>query len=204
MKRLLIGLVVGAFLVAPVYSDFDYSQFDNMEIEELETVNDKLEKIIAQKKYDSGEYPWRFDKYYENETYEIGDEWIVTGLWKFKIESVEETSSGIDTVDPKPDVMYLVTFSFENLGYTYKTDGLRFWLWSDASVTDSDGEIGTCISENGTDIPGTAIPDELPIGAHCSATEAVGLKHPGDFYLTVSKSGNELDEHVATFHLKVD
>ena len=94
-------------------------------------------------------------------------------------------------------------FTYENIGYIDKPEGLRFWLHFDAAISDSDGEIGDCYAENDHKIPNTAVPDQLPVGSHCTVTEAIGVNHKGDLTLTVNKQGNNRDHHVAVFYLPI-
>ena len=207
MKKGIVAMVMCGILgmSVPVMADFDYSQLDSMTLEELESLQSKLDKKIADVKYETGEYPWKkLETYFDRNVYQLGDTWEVAGLWRLTFDSITETTEGIDSIKETPEALYLVTFTVENIGYTKDASGLKFWLGFDAAASDVDGELGKCYLENDVKIPGIGMPEQLPIGARSTSTEAIGVKHRGDVTVTVHKTGNEFDEHVAVFVLKVD
>lgn len=52
-----------------------------------------------------------------NKEYRIGDTWTVDGQWNITINSVRETSERNQYSDKNPTSVYIVTYTYENLGY---------------------------------------------------------------------------------------
>lgn len=129
--------------------------------------------------------------------YQIGDTWKVKGLWTLKITSVQETNERNPYSDKKPKAVYIVTYTYKNLGY--KNDYLEgLYLSLDERIVDSKGKMGYSY-------PGdvTYYPQMAPIGATCKAQVCIGVDNPGDFKIYVDEYGNNLDKHSAVFNAKV-
>lgn len=130
--------------------------------------------------------------------YQIGETWKVKGLWTLKINSVEETSDRNEFSDKKPKAVYIVTYTYKNLGYKSDImDGL--YLSINDKVVDAKGKMGYSY-------PGDVAyyPQETPIGATCKAQVCIGVDNPGSFKLYVDEYGNNYDKHSAVFNVKVD
>lgn len=122
--------------------------------------------------------------------YNMKETWTVAGQWKLRIDSVKKTNERNPYSDLNPAAVYIVTFSYENIGYRDKwgfMDGLYFIM--DDKIVDSAGHMGYSY-------PGdiTYYPQEVPIGAKCTAQVCIGVSHPGDFYLYVEQyDGNDVN-----------
>ena len=142
-------------------------------IAELEAQVAELEKTVADlqeelSKYTSGT---------EQEEYGIGETWTVPGQWSLTINSVEETTDRNEFADQNPAAVYIVTYTYENIGYEDDL-GIMDGLYIDLSdgIMDSTGKMGYSY-------PGdiTLYPQETPVGGTCEAQSCIGVDNPGDF-----------------------
>lgn len=107
------------------------------------------------------------------QTLKVGDTWNVEGQWKLTIHSVTPTQSRNQYAEKKPAEVFLLTYSYENIGYYndfYDEDKLFFDLNpdGDASVIDSAGVMAYSYP---ADKNGYA--QETPNGAKCSNAQAI-------------------------------
>lgn len=122
--------------------------------------------------------------------YNMGETWTVDGQWKLRVDSVKKTNERNPYSDLNPAAVYIVTFTYENLGYRDDLgimNGLYFCM--DNNIVDSAGYMGYSY-------PGeiTYYPQETPIGAKCRGQVCIGVSHPGDFYLYVDQyDGNGIN-----------
>lgn len=130
-------------------------------------------------------------------TYGIGDTWTVDGQWSLTITGVTETKDRNQFSEKNPGAVYIVDYTYTNIGYSRYNDGLYF------SVDDT---IVDCAGIMGYGYPGNIVnyPKETPIGATCNAQACIGVDNPGDFLLYVSKYDNNGEKQSATFEVNVD
>ena len=123
----------------------------------------------------------------EDEVQEIkvGETWTVDGLWKVTINSVKETEERNSYDDRNPEAVYIVDYTYENLGYeendNFIVNGLRIDLGLGGvsnQIVDSDGEIGYAY-----DLVGLTSPENIPVGVRVTAQVAIGVNHEGTFTL---------------------
>lgn len=129
--------------------------------------------------------------------YQIGDTWKVNNEWSVKINSVEETQDRNQFSEKTPKAVYIVTYTYKNLGYDREDwDGL--YLNIDDRIVDAKGYMGYSY-------PATRayFPQEVPIGASCKAQVCVGVDHPGNFKLYVEEYDSNETEQKAIFNVKV-
>ncbi len=125
--------------------------------------------------------------------FHIGETWTVDGLWTVTVESIEETQDRNPYAENNPAAVYLVTYTYTNIGYEEEGwDGL--FLCFD-QIVDSTGFMGY-------DYPGDTVyyAQEVPVGATCRAQACIGVDNAG---LPVKASivkydANEV-KHSATF-----
>ncbi len=125
----------------------------------------------------------------------IGDTWTVDGQWKLTINSVQETFDRNPYSDKKPEAVYLVTYTYENLGYEDSfLDGL--FISIDDSIVDNAGKMGYSY-------PGDQqkYAQETPIGATCEAQACIGVDNAGSFKIYVDKYDGNGNKHKAIFNL---
>lgn len=73
--------------------------------------------------------------------YKIGETWVVEGQWELTVDSVEEVQERNEFSDKQPQAVYIVTYTYENLGYESEySDGL--YLSMEDSIVDSAGKMG--------------------------------------------------------------
>lgn len=136
-------------------------------------------------------------------TYNIGQTWKVPGQWSLKINSVTEMDERNSYSDVYPDAVYLIDYTYENLGYTSDfMDGLFIDLCSiDSKIIDSQGYIGY-------DYPNcpTYYPQEIPVGAKCHAQSCIGVDHKGNLkiYMDMYAGNNYSKKYSAIFNIKVN
>jgi len=137
---------------------------------------------------------------------ELGEEWVVDGQWKLKIDSVVSTSERNQFSDKNPEQVVTVTYSYENLGYEAElgiSNGLCFYLEPNinATVVDAEGEVAYSY-------PGEIIktPQDTPVGAKClGAQSCIGLNNKSDeITMTISQYDENGDEQKVKYTLKVD
>lgn len=124
----------------------------------------------------------------------LGETWIVEGKWKLKITSVKETKERSKYADTDPNVVYIIDYTYENLGCS---DGL-YIDFSQSSFVDSKNNVGEIYF-----YADTKDPQNAPVGAKCKAQIAVGLETPGNFKIHFSDYDDNANEHKAVFNLKV-
>lgn len=130
--------------------------------------------------------------------YQIGDTWKVKGLFSLKINSVEETTDRNPYDDHNPKAVYIVTYTYKNLGYTDTTMGGLYISLGD-KIVDAKGSMGY-------EYPGdvTYYPKATPIGATCKAQVCIGVDHAGDFKLYVDEYDSDyINKYSAVFDIKV-
>lgn len=135
-----------------------------------------------------------------NEEYGIGDTWSVDGQFKFTINSVEETSERQKSGDKSPDAVYIINYTYENLGYEGAVlDGL-YMDPSAQSIVDSSGEVGY-----GYYLVGYNEPKQAPVGAHCNAQVSIGVNHKGNFKIYMeeyySNGNGGFNKETAVFNI---
>lgn len=124
----------------------------------------------------------------------VGETWTVDGQWSFTINSIEETADRNEFSDKAPAAVYLVSFTYKNIGYEDENgimDGLYFSM--DDTVVDSAGNMGYSYPNDFT------MPQETPIGASCTAQSCIGVDNAGTIKLYVTKYDGEGVKQEATF-----
>lgn len=134
-------------------------------------------------------------------SYKIGAVWEVPGQWKVTINSVTETNYRNEYSDLKPDAVYMIDFTYENIGYVDKS-GLMNGLFIDfdlSTIIDSEGYTGYSY-------PGdiTNYAKEIPVGAKCQAQSCIGVSHKGNFKLYYSAFDGNNVERNAIFEINID
>lgn len=128
--------------------------------------------------------------------FEMGETWTVDGQWELTVDSIEETGDRNEYSDQDPAAVYIVSYTYKNIGYNDANgimDGLYFSL--DDQIVDSEGSMGYSY-------PGEVqkYPQETPVGANCSAQVCIGVDHAGTpiRLSVIAYDGNETKQS-ATF-----
>lgn len=127
--------------------------------------------------------------------YAAGETWTVDGQWSLTVDSIEETQERNEYDDRNPGAVYIVSYTYENLGYTDPVipEGGLFFGMSDG-IVDSNGVMGY-------DYPVSVsqTPKETPIGATCHAQSCIAVENPGTVTLNVQSIDSTETLQRATF-----
>lgn len=137
------------------------------------------------------------------QTYNMGQTWTVPGQWKFTINSVTEMSERNPYSSTNPAAVYLVDYTYENIGYhSSDFDGL-FMSLGLYKYIDSQGYTGYTYPNSPT-----YYPEEIPVGAKCRAQECIGVNHKGNFKIYIDQYSDngysDSDKYSAIFNVTVN
>ena len=125
--------------------------------------------------------------------FNMGETWTVDGMWSVTVTGVTETADRNQFSDKTPSAVYIVDYSYTNIGYEDDfMDGLYISL--DDTIVDSAGSMGYTYPNDVTNYP-----QETPVGATCNAQVCIGVDNPGAFKITVNKYDSNSDKQKATF-----
>lgn len=137
MKKKIFAILLAGTLVLssspPVFADEKDDKIEQLEaqISEMQKTIDELQKQLDEAS--SGA------KSTSQDTYKIGESYVVEGQWKITVDSVETTDDRNEYSDKNPAAVYLVTYTYENLGYDDDImNGLYISL--DDGIVDSAGK----------------------------------------------------------------
>lgn len=129
--------------------------------------------------------------------FRTGETWTVDGQWSLTINGVTEITARNQYSELAPAAVYLVDYTYTNLGYEDEySDGL--FMSIEDCVVDNVGFMAYSY-------PGdqTYYAQETPVGATCKAQECIGVFHPGNLQFVVTKyDGNDV-RHSACFYIEV-
>ncbi len=133
--------------------------------------------------------------------YLVGETWTVDGQWALTIDSITETADRNEYYEKTPTQVFLIDFTYENLGYQDKKglmEGLFFDL-SSGQIIDSKGFMGYSY-------PGDIIhqAEETPVGAKCRAQECIGVDNEStEIKIILSKYDDSGTSQEAAFILPI-
>lgn len=138
------------------------------------------------------------------QTLKVGDTWTVDGQWSLTIHSVTPTSNRNPYSDKNPAQVFLVTFSYQNIGYYnnfYNEDKLFFDLEpnGDATYVDSNGELAYTYPADQT-----GYAQETPQGAKCTNAQAVVAVNNISNTLTMTLEKNDSNGNKQTVKYILD
>ena len=193
MKRKWAILLAAALAMTAPLAAFADEKDDRIAELESEVEDLKAQVVDLQKQLDEAlaKTPAATDQ----ESYKIGDTWVVDGQWKLTVTSVEETAERNEYADTDPAAVYLVTYEYENLGY--EADGWNgLFLSLEDGIVDAEGSMGYSY-------PGdvTKYAQETPVGAKCTAQSCIGVEHAGDFQIHFSMYDGNGKEQKAVFDI---
>lgn len=196
-KKLAALLILSAVLSSGTVV---YADAKDDRIAELETQVEDLQATISDLESQIEELKAANPSSTNQDVYKIGDTWIVEGQWKLTVNSVEETAARNEFADTDPAAVYIITYTYENIGYEDE-DGIMDGLFIDLSdgIVDAAGKMGHSY-------PGdTALyAQETPVGASCEAQSCIGVDNPGDFEIHFSTYDGTNNEQKAVFSLAVE
>ena len=132
------------------------------------------------------------------DSYAIGETWVVNGQWKLTVKSVEATDSRNEYADTDPAAVYIVTYEYENIGY--EADG-----WNGLFLSLEDGIVDNA-GKMGYSYPGdiTMYAQETPVGATCEAQACIGVDNAGSFKINFSNYDGTGTEQKAIFDISIE
>lgn len=129
-------------------------------------------------------------------TYKIGETWAVDGQWLVTVTGVTETSERNQYSEKDPGAVYIVDYTYTNVGYV-KEDRDGLFLDLEGAIVDSAGIIGDTYPNSYT------YPSETPVAATCNAQLCICVENPGDFKIVYSKLDGNNQRQTATFEIAV-
>ena len=195
MKKKIFAILLAGTLVLssspPVFADEKDDKIEQLEaqISEMQKTIDELQKQLDEAS--SGA------KSTSQDTYKIGESYVVEGQWKITVDSVETTDDRNEYSDKNPAAVYLVTYTYENLGYDDDAmNGLYISL--EDGIVDSFGKMGYSY-------PGdiSMYPQETPVGAFCQAQACIGVDNAGDFKINFYTYDSNGQKQSAIFEINV-
>lgn len=129
----------------------------------------------------------------ETQEFSVGDTWEVDGLFKVTVNSVEESDYRNEFDESDPGAVYLITYTYENIGISDE-----LYVDMESQIVDSSGKMGSSY-------PGDyeLYPQSVPVGANCEAQACIAVENPGAFKDYVSIYDDDYNEYSAIFNLDV-
>lgn len=193
-KKIFVLLLTGTLVLSaspPVFADEKDDKIEQLEaqIVEMQKTIDDLQKQLDEASPKN--------KSTSQDTYKIGETYTVEGQWKITVDSVEATDSRNEYSDKTPAAVYLVTYTYENLGYDDDImNGLCISL--EDGIVDSTGKMGYSY-------PGdvSMYPQEAPIGASCQAQACIGVDNAGSFKINFYTYDSNGQKQSAVFEINL-
>lgn len=193
-KKIFVLLLTGTLVLSaspPVFADEKDDKIEQLEaqIVEMKKTIDDLQKQLDEASPKN--------KSTSQDTYKIGETYTVEGQWKITVDSVEATDSRNEYSDKTPAAVYLVTYTYENLGYDDDImNGLYISL--EDGIVDSTGKMGYSY-------PGdvSMYPQETPIGASCQAQACIGVDNAGSFKINFYTYDSNGQKQSAVFEINL-
>ena len=133
----------------------------------------------------------------ETKGLKIGETWTVDGQWSITITGVKETDKRNKYSSRNPEKVYVVEYTYTNLGYENDImDGLYISL--DDMIVDNAGMMGYQYS-----MELDSYPQPIQIGETITVQTGIGVQHAGDFSITLSMYDTHKNKQRETFRIKV-
>jgi len=195
MKKKLFVLLLASTLAlsssSSVFADKKDDKIAELEkqVTEMQQTIDKLQRQLDEAQISSEST--------SQDTYKIGETYVVEGQWKITVNSITATDDRNEYSDKNPAAVYLVTYTYENLGYDDDIiNGLYISL--DDGIVDSAGKMGYSY-------PGdiSMYPQETPVGASCQAQACIGVDNAGSFKINFYNYDGNGQKQSAVFEIDV-
>jgi|GEM_PF-1437367 prophage lp2 protein 7 len=187
-----LGSYIISYTIVDAIQDKDTPAGGHTNIEPDATTQSVESEQITTPVVDSEDHP-------EKTEFKIGETWTVEGQWELTVTDISETSDRNEFSDKSPAAVYIVSFTYKNLGYTDANgimDGL--YLVLDDSVVDSEDFMGYSYPGDITDYP-----QETPVGASCKGQVCIGVDNAGlPIKLNVSQYDGDEIYRTAAFVLE--
>lgn len=130
--------------------------------------------------------------------YEIGQKWTLPGQWEVTIDSIEETAERNQYSERKPAAVYIINYTYKNLGYT-GNNGKGLFITPYEKIIDCKGKPGYIYPLG---VKNTA--KATAIGDTCKAQVVVGVDNKGDFITHVIQYDSSLVSQKTPFYIDID
>lgn len=188
MKKKLVSLLIaGTMILSPIniYADEKDDRIAELEAQ-VADLQKQLEEALS-----------KVPSATNQSEYKIGETWVVENQWKVTVNSVEETSDRNEYSDKQPAAVYILNYTYENIGYEDDyMDGLFISL--DTGIVDSAGKMGYSYPGNVS-----AYAQETPVGASCQAQVCIGVDNPGNFKINFSAYDGNSEKQSAVFNIEL-
>lgn len=132
--------------------------------------------------------------------FNLGQTWTVPGQWKLTINYATEMSDRNPYSDKTPVAVYLIDYTYENIGYTSDIMGGLYMSLDMEKVIDSNGYAAYSY-------PNSPIyyPQVIPIGAKCHAQAVIAVDHKGPLkiYLDEYAGNSYTEKYSAIFNVPI-
>lgn len=186
---LLFTLVVATSFVACGSSGVSQEEYDKV-VAERDELQAQLDALTGESSEEDGS-----GKESDNgqQEYKIGDTWEVDGIFRVTVNSVVATEERNQFEETNPSAVYIITYTYENLGLN---DELYVSL--EDKIVDASGKMGSSYPGNIDKYP-----QSIPVGAYCEAQACISVDNPGNFKNYVSIYDDEYNEYTAIFNLEI-
>jgi len=185
MYKKLLTLILTATMIMPLSSCGEASSVD------MDTTKTTSENVTAEEE----------SKATTKTEFSTGETWEVEGQWRVTVNSVTPTDERNEFFDKEPAAVYVIEYTYENLGYEDEyglTDGLL--------VDFGSGQIVDAGKTMGYEYPGgfTNYAEPVPIGASHTAQSYIGVNTAGNFTVKITEYGSDSKKQSATFICNVE
>lgn len=192
-KKIVSFLISGVFavsLTACSSSGVSQEEYDKV-VAERDSLQEQLDALTGESTEESDSESQ--DQESDTEEFQVGETWEVDGLFKVTVNSVEESDYRNEFDESDPGAVYLITYTYENIGITDE-----LYVDMESQIVDNSGKMGTSY-------PGDyeLYPQAVPVGASCEAQACIAVENPGAFKDYVSIYDDDYNEYSAIFNLDV-
>ena len=190
-KKIVSFLISGLFavsLTACSSSGVSQEEYDKV-VAERDSLQEQLDALTGGSEEESDSEPQ--DQESDTEEFQVGETWEVEGLFRVTVNSVQETSERNEFDTSTPGAVYMITYTYENLGLEQE-----LYVDMESKIVDSTGKMGTSY-------PGdiSMYPQNVPIGANCEAQACIAVDNSGTFKDYVEIYDDDFNSYNAIFNL---
>lgn len=175
VKKNLISVLLAVFMV-PMFTGCESSSSATVVAQESQSPESSSEQVDLDNAETNNV---TFSTEADIPEYKIGETWVVDNNWEFTITGVTETDLRSDFSNHTPAAVYIIDYTYKNLGFEAK--GLGLMMYATKGIVDCKGKPGYNYPEVGE----IKFPQTIAIGETCNAQNVIGVDHAGNFYTIV-------------------
>lgn len=131
--------------------------------------------------------------------FNLGQTWTVPGQWKLTINYATEMIKRNPYSDKNPAAVYLIDYTYENIGYENDYMGGLYMSLDMEKIIDSNGYAAYTYPNSPT-----YYPQVIPVGAKCHGQCCIAVDHKGALKIYVEDyAGNSYTKHSAIFNVPI-